>query len=70
VYLDIRCGLIMLTLRQKSGDNTTGIIAINRMFTRFGCSIWVEMVRIKYHTDVFDKTLSVSGPGGLALLCS
>ncbi len=39
----------------KSGANTAGIKAINKMLNSFGCPIPIEMVRRKYLTDVFDK---------------
>jgi ribose 5-phosphate isomerase len=34
----------------KSGDNTTGIKAINKLLKGFGCPIPIEIVRRKYST--------------------
>ena len=41
-------GLPRKIVIDKSGANTAGITAINRMLKRFGCPIAIEMVRIKY----------------------
>ena len=39
----------------KSGANTAGINAINRMLKRFGCPVPIEMVRIKYLNNVVEQ---------------
>ena len=39
----------------KSGANTAGITAINRMLKRFGCPISIEMVRIKYLNNIVEQ---------------
>jgi putative transposase len=39
----------------KSGANTAGINAINRMLKRFGCPILIEMVRRKYLNNVVEQ---------------
>jgi putative transposase len=41
-------GLPRKIVIDKSGANTAGIPAINRMLKRFGCPIPIEMVRIKH----------------------
>lgn len=48
-------GLPRKIVIDKSGANTAGIKAINKMLKGFGCPIPIEMVRRKYLTDVFDK---------------
>ena len=40
-------GLPRKIVIDKSGPNTAGITAINRILTRFGCPIAIAMVRIK-----------------------
>ncbi|GAB2209257.1 IS6 family transposase [Roseibium sp. ROS1] len=39
----------------KSGANTAGINEINRMLKRFGCSVPIEMVRIKYLNNIVEQ---------------
>lgn len=39
----------------KSGANTAGITAINRMLKRFGCPIAIEMVRIEFLNDLVEQ---------------
>ena len=39
----------------KSGANTAGITAINRMLKRFGCPIPIEMVRIEFLNDLVEQ---------------
>jgi putative transposase len=41
-------GLPHKTVIDRSGANTAGINAVNRMLKSFGCPISIEMVRIKY----------------------
>ena len=38
----------------KSGANTAGITAINRMQKSFGCPISIEVVRIKYLNNIVE----------------
>lgn len=39
----------------KSGANTAGIAAINRMLKCFGCPIAIEMVRIKHLNNIVEQ---------------
>jgi putative transposase len=39
----------------KSGANTAGINEINRMLKRFGCSVPIKMVRIKYLNNIVEQ---------------
>jgi putative transposase len=39
----------------RSGANTAGITAINRMLKSFGCPIPIEMVRIKYLNNMVEQ---------------
>ena len=48
-------GLPRQIVIDKSGANTAGIIAINRMLKRFGCQIPIEMVRIKYLNNMVEQ---------------
>lgn len=48
-------GLPRKIVIDKSGANTAGIKAINKMLKGFGCPVPIKMVRQKYLTDVFDK---------------
>lgn len=48
-------GLPRKIVIDKSGANTAGINAINRMLKRFGCPIPIEMVRIKYLNNVVEQ---------------
>ena len=41
-------GLPRKIVIDRSGANTSGIRAVNRMLRNFGCPIPIEMVRIKY----------------------
>jgi putative transposase len=48
-------GLPRKIVIDKSGANTAGITAINRMRKRFGCPIAIEMVRIKYLNNIIEQ---------------
>ena len=48
-------GLPRKIVIDKSGANTAGITAINRMLKRFGCPIAIEMVRIKYLNNIVEQ---------------
>ena len=48
-------GLPRKIVIDKSGANTAGINAINRMLKRFGCPIAIEMVRIKYLNNIVEQ---------------
>jgi putative transposase len=48
-------GLPRRIVIDKSGANTAGITAINRMLKRFGCPIAIEMVRIKYLNNIIEQ---------------
>ena len=48
-------GLPRKIVIDKSGANTAGITAINRMLKRFGCPITIEMVRIKYLNNIVEQ---------------
>lgn len=48
-------GLPRKIVIHKSGANTAGITAINRMLKRFGCPIAIEMVRIKYLNNIVEQ---------------
>ena len=48
-------GLPRKIVIDKSGANTAGITAINRMLKRFGCPIPVEMVRIKFLNNIVEQ---------------
>ena len=48
-------GLPRKVVIDKSGANTAGINAINRMLKRFGCPIPIEMVRIKYLNNMIEQ---------------
>ena len=48
-------GLPRKIVIDKSGANTAGINAINRMLRRFGCPIPIEMVRIKYLNNMVEQ---------------
>jgi putative transposase len=39
----------------RSGANTAGINAINRMLKRFGCPIPIKMVRIKHLNNMLEQ---------------
>ena len=39
----------------RSGTNTAGISAINRMMKRFGCPIPIESVRIKFLNNMVEQ---------------
>lgn len=48
-------GLPRKIVIDKSGANTAGITAINRMLKRFACPISIEMVRIKYLNNIVEQ---------------
>jgi putative transposase len=48
-------GLPRKIVIDKSGANTAGINAINRMLRRFGCPISIKMVRIKYMNNMVEQ---------------
>jgi putative transposase len=48
-------GLPRKIVIDKSGANTAGITAINRMLRRFGCRIPIEMVRIKFLNNMVEQ---------------
>ncbi len=48
-------GLPRKIVIDKSGANTAGIPAVNRMLRRFGCPIPIEMVRIKYPNNIVEQ---------------
>ncbi|EPX78273.1 Mobile element protein [Litoreibacter arenae DSM 19593] len=48
-------GLPRRIVIDKSGANTAGITAINRMLKRLGCPIAIEMVRIKYPNNMVEQ---------------
>ncbi len=48
-------GLPRKNVIDRSGANTAGINAINRMLKRFGCPVPVEMVRIKYLNNIVEQ---------------
>jgi putative transposase len=45
-------GLPRKIVIDRSGANTVGINAINRILRRFGCPTPIEMVRIKYFNNI------------------
>ena len=48
-------GLPRKIVIDRSGANTAGINAINRMLKRFGCPVPIEMVRIKYLNNIVEQ---------------
>ncbi len=48
-------GLPRQIVIDKSGANTAGIKAVNRMLKCFGCPIAIEMVRIKYLNNIVEQ---------------
>lgn len=48
-------GLPRKIVIDKSGANTAGINAINKMLKGFGCPIPIEMVRRKYLNDIVEQ---------------
>ena len=48
-------GLPRKIVIDRSGANTAGITAINRMLKRFGCPIPIEMVRIKHLNNMVEQ---------------
>ena len=48
-------GLPRKIVIDKSGANTAGITAINRMLKRFGCPIRIETVRIKFLNNMVEQ---------------
>ncbi len=48
-------GLPRKIVIDKSGANTAGITATNRMLKRFGCPVVIEMVRIKYLNNIVEQ---------------
>lgn len=48
-------GLPRKIVIDKSGANTAGINAINRMLKRFGCPVSIAMVRIKYLNNIIEQ---------------
>lgn len=48
-------GLPRRIVIDKSGANTVGINAINRMLKRFGCPIPIEMGQIKYLNNMIEQ---------------
>jgi putative transposase len=48
-------GLPRKIVIDRSGANTAGINAINRMLKRFSCPIAIEMVRIKYLSNIIEQ---------------
>ena len=52
--LDVN-GLPRKIVIDKSGANTAGINAINRMLKRFGCPVPIEMVRRKYLNNLVEQ---------------
>ena len=48
-------GLPRKIVIDKSGANTAGITAINRMLKCFGCPIPIEMVRIKFLNNMVEQ---------------
>ncbi len=48
-------GLPRKIVIDKSGANTAGIRAINKMLKSFGCPIPIEMVRRKYLNNIIEK---------------
>lgn len=48
-------GLPRRIVIDKSGANTAGITAVNRMPRRFGCPIPIEVVRIKYPNNIVEQ---------------
>ncbi len=49
------CGLPRKIVIDKSGANTAGIKAINKMLKSFGCPIPIDMVRRKYLNNIIDQ---------------
>lgn len=39
----------------RSGANTAGINAVNRMLRNFGCPVPIEMIRIKYVNNMVEQ---------------
>lgn len=48
-------GLPRKIVIDRSGANTAGITAVNRMLRSFGCPISIEMVRIKYLNNMIEQ---------------
>jgi putative transposase len=48
-------GLPRKIVIDKSGANTAGITAINRILKRSGCPITIEMMRIKYLNNIVEQ---------------
>lgn len=48
-------GLPRMIVTNRSGANTAGITAVNRMLKSFGCRIPIEMVRIKYLNNMVEQ---------------
>lgn len=48
-------GLPRKIVIDRSGVNTAGITAVNRMSRSFGCPISIEMVRIKYLNNMIEQ---------------
>nr|WP_092780642.1 IS6 family transposase [Jannaschia pohangensis] len=48
-------GLPRKIVIDRSGANTAGITAINRMLKSFGCPIPIEMIRIKYLNNMVEQ---------------
>lgn len=48
-------GLPRRIVIDRSGANTAGINAVNRMLRSFGCPIPIEMVRIKYLNNIVEQ---------------
>lgn len=44
----LRCKIVS----DRSGANTAGINAVNRMLLPFGCTVPIDMVRIKYLNNI------------------
>ena len=60
-------GLPRKIVIDKSGANTAGITAINRMLKRFGCPITIEMVRIKYLNNIVEQVRAGVEEAGLVV---
>jgi putative transposase len=48
-------GLPSKIVIDRSGANTAGITAVNRMLKSFGCPVPIEMVRIKYLNNMVEQ---------------
>lgn len=56
-------GLPRKIVLDKSGANTAGIKAINKMLKNIGCTISIEMVRRNQLNNIMNKTICLSNVG-------